>query len=95
MNLFLRHKRVDAGLTLQQVADTFGIHRVAVSNWERGTAKPRRDFIEPLAKLLGVTVEQVLQSIQKPASTRAKGRSLRTATKDPSSEPRASDPARD
>ncbi|MFC7897555.1 helix-turn-helix domain-containing protein [Streptomyces sp. NPDC057381] len=40
------------GLTQQDVADVFGVTRVAFNRWEVGAAKPRRRHLEAYARLL-------------------------------------------
>ncbi len=40
------------GLTQQEVADVFGVTRVAFNRWEVGAAKPRRHHLEAYARLL-------------------------------------------
>ncbi|MCD2131393.1 MULTISPECIES: helix-turn-helix domain-containing protein [Rhodococcus] len=45
-----------AGLTKKTVADTIGVSPVAVGQWEAGTASPRPDNVEALAKALEVPV---------------------------------------
>ena len=45
-----------AGLTKKTVADKIGVSPVAVGQWEAGTASPRPDNVEALAKALDVPV---------------------------------------
>ncbi|PBI95375.1 transcriptional repressor DicA [Rhodococcus erythropolis] len=45
-----------AGLTKKTVADMIGVSPVAVGQWEAGTASPRPDNVEALAKALEVPV---------------------------------------
>lgn len=50
-----------AGLTQQQLADHLGVHRNAVSNWERGLDTPRLTPTQwkTLQKVLNVTADQI------------------------------------
>lgn len=40
------------GLTQEEVAEVFGVTRVAFHRWETGTAKPRRHHLEAYVRLL-------------------------------------------
>ncbi|MFD9984069.1 helix-turn-helix domain-containing protein [Streptomyces massasporeus] len=40
------------GLTQDEVADVFGVTRVAFHRWETGQAKPRRRHLEAYVRLL-------------------------------------------
>ncbi|MGW1534473.1 helix-turn-helix domain-containing protein [Streptomyces aureus] len=40
------------GLTQEEVAEVFGVTRVAFNRWEVGAAKPRRRHLEAYARLL-------------------------------------------
>ena len=44
--------RKAAGLTQEEVAEVFGVTRVAFNRWETGTAKPRRRNLEAYVRLL-------------------------------------------
>lgn len=54
----IKQARLDAGLSQAQVAERLGVTRSACSQWESaaGTA-PRRDRLQQLAGLLGVSYE--------------------------------------
>ena len=56
----LRFLRKQKKLTLQQIADTWGISRSSVSGWESGDSRPDQDKLPALARLLGVTVDDLL-----------------------------------
>lgn len=45
-----------AGMTKKSVADQIGVSAVAVGQWEAGTANPRPDNIESLARVLDIPV---------------------------------------
>ena len=52
----LRAKRIELGLTIYEVADAVGVRAATVSRWESGDIENmRRDKIESLAKVLGIS----------------------------------------
>lgn len=57
----IRALRTAKKLTLQQVADAFGISRASVSEWESGRSKPDAGKLPRLANLLGTTVLDLLE----------------------------------
>lgn len=56
----IRELRKAKGMTLQQLADVFGISRASVSEWESGRSKPDVSRLVELAGALGVAVEYLL-----------------------------------
>jgi len=56
----LRQLRETAGLSVREVARQIGESPTNVSYWERSGQIPRSDALAPLAKALGVTVEELL-----------------------------------
>jgi len=48
------------GLTLQQIADLWEISRSSVSGWESNASRPDVDKLPGLARILGVTVDELL-----------------------------------
>lgn len=52
--------RVTAGLTQLDVANKIGVTQCAVSTWESGKYNPSLDKIIQLAKLYGVTEQEIL-----------------------------------
>lgn len=50
------------GLSQEELADKLGISRQAVSKWERAEASPDTDNLILLAKLYGVTLDELLNS---------------------------------
>lgn len=58
----IRYARTLKGLTQGQVAATFGIDRVNVTQWEGDTTKPEIDKLPELAALLETTVEWLLEA---------------------------------
>jgi len=59
---FIADKRKRKGLTQQQVADVLNISFQAVSKWENGAAYPTIELLYGLAKLLGVTTDEILNA---------------------------------
>jgi transcriptional regulator with XRE-family HTH domain len=60
LNERIRTLRLAKGLTLQAVADVFGISRASVSSWESGTNQPDPRKLEKLAELFNATVEYLI-----------------------------------
>ena len=58
----LRHR---VSLSQQQVADQVGVRQATVAAWERSATPPRGEFLVPLSKALGVTLEELLQADRK------------------------------
>lgn len=56
----LQNLRKNAGLSQEQLAEQLNVTRQAVSKWETGEGKPDIDNLLPLAKLLGTTVDYLL-----------------------------------
>jgi transcriptional regulator with XRE-family HTH domain len=56
----LRELRERAGLSLRQLARQIGEDHSNVGFWERSGKIPRSDVLAPMAKALGVTVEELL-----------------------------------
>lgn len=57
---FIAALRKEAKLTQQQVADALHVTDRAVSKWERGLNYPDVTLMEPLASVLGVSLEELL-----------------------------------
>jgi transcriptional regulator with XRE-family HTH domain len=56
----LRQLREAAGLSVRELAKQVGESHTNVSYWERSGQIPRSDVLAPMAKALGVTVEELL-----------------------------------
>lgn len=52
--------RKKAGLSQEELAGRVGVSRQAVSKWELNTALPDTDKLVPLARALGVSVDELL-----------------------------------
>ena len=57
---FIRDRRLELGLTQQQLADKLGITDKAVSKWERGISYPDITLLRTLADELAVSVTELL-----------------------------------
>ncbi len=71
----LRKLREAAGLTLRELARQIGEDHSNVSFWERTGKFPRSDVLMPIARALGVTVEELLGQ-PKPKRTQPAGGKL-------------------
>lgn len=69
----LREKK---GLSQSQLGEKLGVTNKAVSRWETGSAYPSTELMLPLAKELGVTIEDLYKVISEDKSPKTK---LRTA----------------
>ncbi len=61
--------RVTAGFTQLDVAKALGITQTAVSSWERGDGNPTLDKIPMLAKMYGVTEQDIISACIAASST--------------------------
>ena len=59
--MILETLRVFAGWSRQFVADQIGVSRQAVYDWERNGKIPAADKAAKLAKIFGVTVEELMK----------------------------------
>lgn len=60
----LREMRERAGLLQEDVGKKLNVDQTAVSNWERGKSRISRKYHKKLAKLYGVTVDDLLKPDQ-------------------------------
>ena len=60
----LKENRVRCQMTQEFVAEHLGVSRQAVSKWENGTSDPSTSNLLALAKLYGVSAEELLKSVQ-------------------------------
>ena len=60
----LKEHRVRCKMTQEFVAESLGVSRQAVSKWENGTSDPSTSNLFALAKLFGVSVEELLKDIK-------------------------------
>ena len=66
----LRDHRVRCKMTQEFVAESLGVSRQAVSKWETVTADPSTSNLLALAKLFGVSAEELLRSVEERAPER-------------------------
>lgn len=59
----LKARRVQCKMTQEFVADALGVSRQAVSKWENGTVDPSTSNLLSLAKLYGLSAEELLQNV--------------------------------
>ena len=60
----LKTYRTNCKMTQEFVAESLGVSRQAVSKWENGTSDPSTSNLLALAKLYGVSVEEILNKIK-------------------------------
>lgn len=60
LNERLKNLRLAKGMTLQQVADVFGISRASVGSWESGTNQPDPRKLEKLSELFDTSIEYLI-----------------------------------
>lgn len=56
----IRSARHDAGLKLEDVADTLGVGKSALHRWEVGERKPSVPMLQQIADALGVKLDKLL-----------------------------------
>ena len=59
----LKAQRLRCKMTQEFVADALGVSRQAVSKWENGTVDPSTSNLLALAKLYGISAEDLLRSV--------------------------------
>lgn len=57
----LKQHRLDCKMTQEFVAETLGVSRQAVSKWESGASDPSTTNLMALAKLFGISAEDLLK----------------------------------
>ena len=60
----LKENRVRCQMTQEFVAETLGVSRQSVSKWENGTSDPNTSNLIALAKLYGISAEELLKNIE-------------------------------
>ena len=61
----LREHRTRCKMTQEFVAESLGVSRQAVSKWENGTSDPNTSNLIALAKLFGISAEDLLKEVEK------------------------------
>ena len=59
----LKLHRTNCKMTQEFVAESLGVSRQAVSKWENGISDPSTSNLLALAKLYGISVEEILNKI--------------------------------
>ena len=57
---YIRKKRIEKGMTQQQLAEKIQVTEKAVSRWETGRGVPDISLLEPLAEELHVSVTELV-----------------------------------
>ena len=60
----LKKRRTACKMTQEFVAETLGVSRQAVSKWESGASDPSTTNLMALAKLFGMTPEELLREME-------------------------------
>lgn len=60
----LKAHRTRCKMTQEFVAETIGVSRQAVSKWESGASDPSTSNLFALAKLYGISVEEILKEVE-------------------------------
>lgn len=60
----LKTHRTARGMTQEFVAEALGVSRQAVSKWEQGHSDPSTSNLLALAKLYGVSAQELLEDVQ-------------------------------
>ena len=61
--------REKAGLSQTEVAKALGVNQASVSYWESGKTQPRSAQLPKIAKLYGVTVDELLMEDEQNAES--------------------------
>lgn len=61
----VKEHRIRCKMTQEFVAESLGVSRQAVSKWESGTSDPSTSNLIALAKLYGVSAEELLRGVEK------------------------------
>lgn len=59
----LKEHRIQCKMTQEFVAEHLGVSRQAVSKWENGTSDPSTANLLALAKLYGISAEELLKEV--------------------------------
>ena len=60
----LKARRTQRGFTQEYVAEALGVSRQAVSKWENGSSEPSTANLMALAKLYGLSVDELLHGAE-------------------------------
>ena len=59
----LQKARKESGLSQEELAEQLGVSRQAVSKWENGVSDPSTSNLIALAKLYGLSAEELLEGL--------------------------------
>ena len=60
----LKKNRIRCQMTQEFVAETIGVSRQSVSKWENGISDPNTSNLIALARLYGISAEELLKSVE-------------------------------
>ena len=60
----MKNHRTNNKMTQEYVAEAVGVSRQSVSKWEQGISDPSTSNLFALAKLFGVSVEDILKEVE-------------------------------
>lgn len=60
----LKEQRIRCKMTQEFVAEAIGVSRQAVSKWETGVSDPSTSNLIALAKLFGISAEELLKEVE-------------------------------
>ena len=60
----ITEERKKNGWSQEELANQLGVSRQAVSKWENGTSDPSTSNLFALAKLYGISVEELLKEVE-------------------------------
>ena len=65
LGVILKDYRTHSKMTQEFVTESLGVSRQAVSKWENGTSDPSMSNLIALAKLYGITADEILKQVQR------------------------------
>lgn len=64
----LKENRLRCQMTQEFVSETLGVSRQSVSKWENGLSDPNTSNLIALAKLYGISAEELLKNVVTPSN---------------------------
>ena len=61
---YISLKRKQKNMTQEQLAEKLGVSNKTISKWENGTSDPSTSNLFALAKLYGISVEELLKEVE-------------------------------
>ena len=59
----IKELRIKSGMTQEQLAEMLGVTQGAVAQWEKGLTHPAYETLPKLAKVFGVTVDDLFRKV--------------------------------